>query len=91
MDRGNVTNLHAGLDQKQGITQRRYECRLEKIILYFNHTSNGPTRRARNDRGKRNLFFNRTRNEFIQVSPKRFIKTCRASYDVSFAILKTPT
>jgi hypothetical protein len=92
MDRGkNVTNLHASLDQKQGIAQRRYECRLEKISLYFNHTSNYPTRRARDDRGKKNFFANRTPNEFIQIPPKRFIETCRAGYDVSFAIMKTLT
>ena len=70
MDRGNATNLNASLDQKQGITQRRYECRLEKISLYFNHTSNYPSRRARNDRGKKNFFVNWTSNEFIKVPPK---------------------
>ena len=89
MDQGNVTNLHAGLDQIQGISQRRYECRLERISLYFNHTSNCPTGRARNDRGKRNLFVNRTPNELIQVSPKRFIKTCRTGYNVFLAIMKS--
>ena len=93
MDQGNVANLYTGLDQVQGITQRRYECRLEKFRLNVNHTSNCPASRARNDRGKRNLFVNRMPNESIQVHPKRFIETCRAGYDVSFArpITKTPT
>lgn len=74
-----ATNLHPRLDQKQWVPQGSYSltlCTMSLVDFMGLLTSYSSTRRTSENGRVRNLVFGRMAEQCVQITSKRFVKSC---------------